>query len=205
MKLRSESAKGGKLDIYADGEFIMNVTAQMWYTSGFSDGDEVTYDDIERFKSIVGGRLAYAGAVRILTLRAHSEYELREKLLKKYPPESCDEAIERCRELGFIDDEDFANRYALELYEKKHYGAERIKNELKQKGVDGELIESAVESLDIDPVSCIIEVIGKKYAGCLNDEKGLRRIYAGCQRLGYSYYDIKKAIGQMNGENKNEY
>lgn len=205
MILKSVSAKGGKLDIYADEEFVINLSPQIWYTSGYSDGDEVNDDDIRNLKEIVGGRLAYAAAVRILTLRANSEHELREKLLKKYPPEACDDAIERCRELGFVDDEDFAGRYALELYEKKHYGADRIKAELKLKGIAGELISNAVEGLDIDPVSCIIEIIGKKYSGCLSDEKGLRRIYAGCQRLGYSYYDIKKAVGQMNGENENEY
>ena len=95
MKLRSVSAKGGKLNIYADNIFIMNVSSSVWYSSGYSDGDEIDDDGIEEFKRMVGGRLAYAGAVRILTLRDHSEKELRDKLSKKYPPESCDFAVER--------------------------------------------------------------------------------------------------------------
>ncbi len=205
MKLRSVSAKGGKLNIYADDTFIMNVSSSVWYTSGYSDGDEIDNDGIDEFKKMVGGRLAYSGAVRILTLRAHSEKELRDKLLRKYPPESCDFAIEKCRELGFIDDADFAERYALELYEKKRYGADRIKKELLIKGVDRDVIDGAVGGLDIDEISCIIDIIEKKYMDCLSDEKGLRRLYAGCQRLGYSYSQIRKATEQMNGENTYEY
>lgn len=205
MKLRSVSAKGGKLNIYADDIFIMNVSSSVWYSSGYSDGDEIDDDGIEEFKRMVGGRLAYAGAVRILTLRAHSEKELRDKLSKKYPPESCDFAVERCRELGFVDDEDFAERYASELYEKKHYGVDRIRKELMIKGVNRELIDEAVGGLDIDEISCIIDIIEKKYKNCLSDKKGLRRVYAGCQRLGYSYSQIRKAIEQMIGENSDEY
>lgn len=205
MKLRSVSAKGGKLSIYADDIFIMNVNASVWYTSGYSDGCEIDGDGIAEFKRMAGGRIAYAGAVRILTLRAHSEKELRDKLLKKYPPESCDYAIEKCRELGFVDDRDFAERYASELYEKKRYGLDRIRKELSLKGIDRELIEEAVGGLDIDEISCIIDIIKKKYSNCLSDEKGLRRLYSGCQRLGYSFSEIRKAIEQMNGENTDEY
>ena len=58
-----------------------------------------------------------------------------------------------------------------------------------------------VSSLDAQKLN----IIEKKYKNCLSDEKGLRRVYAGCQRLGYSYSQIRKAIEQMNGENADEY
>ena len=207
MIIKTEIAKGGRLSLYVDDEYIMSIDADIWYSLDYTDGSEIDEKEIDELKSLVNSRLAYSQALRFLTLRSHSENELYKKLLKKHSSFAAHYAVEKCRELGFLDDSDFALRYANELAEKKKYGISRIRQELLLKGIDRELIDNAVNSLDTDYSENIINIIEKKYSGCLNDDKGKRRMIAGLMRLGYTYSDIKSALAQYDlpEENKDEY
>lgn len=205
MIIKIEPAKGGKLSLYADDEYIMPVDPDTWYSLDYSNGCEISEEEFGQLKFIIESRKAYAQALRFLTLRAHSADELYKKLIKKHPPESAEYAVEKCRELGFIDDYDFAERYANELATRKKYGISRIKNELYLKGISSEITESVINSLDIDFSQCIIDIIEKKYSGCLNDEKGKRRMIAGLMRSGYNYSDIRSALADIDLQEDDSY
>ncbi len=194
MTINIEPAKGGKLSLFADGEYILTVDPDTWYSLDYTDGCEIDDEEFEKLRFLISSRKAYSQALRFLTLRAHSTKELYVKLSKKHSDECCEYAIEKCRELGFIDDEDFALRYAQELYEKKNYGPARIKNELFAKGIDCETADSAVSQIEFDFSDAIISIIEKKYSSCLSDEKGKRRMIAGLMRAGYSYGEIRAAL-----------
>lgn len=205
MIIKIEPAKGGKLALFADDEYVMNVDPDTWYSLDYSDGCEIDDEEFDKLKFLIDSRKAYAQALRFLTLRAHSADELYKKLIKKHMPECAEFAVEKCRELGFIDDVDFAERYANEFASKKKYGPSRIKNELYSKGIDREIIENVVNSLDFDFSQCIIEAIEKKYSSCLDDEKGRRRMIAGLMRLGYNYSDIKSALADYDLSEDGQY
>lgn len=194
MTINIEPSKGGKLSLFADGEYILTVDPDTWYSLDYTDGCEIDDEEFEKLKFLIDSRKAYAQALRFLTLRAHSAKELHTKLVKKHSSECADFAIEKCRELGFIDDEDFAVRYAAELSERKHYGPSRIKNELFAKGINRDIVEKVISQIDFDFSDTIIGIIQNKYSSCLEDEKGKRRMIAGLIRLGYSYSDIKSAL-----------
>ncbi|MCD7827970.1 MAG: recombination regulator RecX [Clostridiales bacterium] len=194
MKLTTEPGKGGKLRIYCDGEYVASVDLDTWYSMNYFDGSEIDSDELAELKTSIDNRLAYARALRYLTLRAHSEGELYNKLLTKHSAESAQYAIEKCGELGFLDDVDFARRFASELAQNKHYGVQRIKNELYAKGIDRSIINDTVSELDFDFVESIKKVIEKKYYSNLFDEKGRGKIIAALMRLGHNYSDIKTAL-----------
>lgn len=198
MIIQIEPGKGGKLSLFADGEYIMSVSPDLWYSLDYSNGAELDDKEFENLKFQIDSRKAYAQALRFLTLRAHSADELYKKLIKKHMPECASFAVEKCRELGFIDDENFAANYANELAVNKKYGIARIKNELFAKGIDREIIENVIKAIDIDYSQCIIEIIEKKYYNCLNDEKGRQKMIAGLMRLGHNYSDIKSALANYN-------
>ncbi len=207
MILKIEPAKGGKLSLIADDEYVMTVDPDTWYSLDYTNGCEVSDEEFEQLKFIITSRKAYAQALRFLTLRAHSADELYKKLTKKHTPESSHYAVEKCRELGFIDDEDFASRYAQELIEKKKFGLSRVKKELFAKGIDREIIDSVLSSLETDSSSQIIAIIEKKYSLCFENEKDKNRMISGLIRLGYSYGEIRSALSEYitQEENSDEY
>ena len=89
------------------------------------------------------------------------------------------------------------------MLERKSYSIKRIKQELAFRGIDREIVENTVDSLDNDPQKSIIMLVKKKYINKLNDEKGKKRTVDALLRLGYSYSDIKNAlntISEFDGE-----
>ncbi|QTF07390.1 recombination regulator RecX [Brenneria izadpanahii] len=105
-------------------------------------------------------------AMNVLSVRDHSEVEIRRKLaayLHKAVAEGADvdemaarasaeeieSAIAYCTEHGWLDDERYARRY-ISSRSRKGYGVQRIKAELGQKGIDKATIAAALNECDID-------------------------------------------------------
>lgn len=139
---------------------------------------------------------AYDKALRLLSLRAHSKKELENKLRQKFSPEASREAVERCENAGFINDEKFAESYAEELLRRKGFSGKRIFSALLQKGISRETAESAVNALDIDENSGIIKALKKMHITEESNEKEIARAVRRLLNMGYNINDIKKYIGR---------
>lgn len=190
MKISSYSAKNGKIKIYADGEELFTVPAVIWNSSRLKDGDDVSSEELSRLKTQGDSSAALESALRMTDLRDHSEYELRQKLLRKYPKEAVDYAISRLLDIGYLDDEKYALLLAEELYRKKGFAPKRILLELKNRGIDAEYSENAVNSLDIDTKIGIIKIIEKYGITENSTDKEKNRVIRRLVNMGYSLSDI---------------
>lgn len=91
-------------------------------------------------------RKAYAAAIAILSIRDHSKYELKKKIISKGFDESVSESvILRLVETGYLKDGDLAQRFACSMLEKGS-GRFRIKMKLNEKGFDEKDSEIALEA-----------------------------------------------------------
>ena len=97
-------------------------------------------------------------------------------------------------ELGLVNDESYARRLAHDLLYIKRMSVRGAMYKLIEKGIDKETAQSVLDEFEIDPVEQLTELIGRKYADKLEDEKDRRRTVAALQRLGYSWPDIKAAL-----------
>ncbi len=198
MKLSIKEGKANKIHIYVDEEYRATVDSDYWYSEKYRNYKEINDEELTELLGAVSFRRAYNKGLDLLSRRPHGTRELIKKLCEKgYEKESAEKACDRLLELGLLNDEEFARILANELYERKGYGVKRIKQELAFRGIDREIAENAIESLDIDTQTRIILVIEKKYKGKINDEKGRKRAIDGLLRLGYSYSDIKSALNSV--------
>jgi regulatory protein len=84
-------------------------------------------------------------AFRLLTLRAHSEKELRTKLhAGGFADEVVEQVVRRCRELGYLNDETFARQRARMLAVGRLAGDRRIALDLRERGIDAGLSARAI-------------------------------------------------------------
>ena len=194
MELGIVAGKNNKIKIYADGEFLFTVPAVIWYSSGFSEGDEVTEEELTRLKNTADCSVAFDSAMRMLSLRAHSELEIRQKLRLKFSEEAVRHAINKLQELALLDDEKFAFMFAEELYRRRGFAPKRIALELKNRGIEGILAEKAVNSLDIDREIGIIKVIEKYHLTENSTPKEKDRVIRRLLNMGYSFSDISRHI-----------
>ena len=85
---------------------------------------------------------AMNAAVRILTHRDHSKYELKQKLQQRgFASEAIDTAILECERLNYIDDTRTARIYISQL-KRKRFGIRHIRMALKKKRLYGAAIEN---------------------------------------------------------------
>lgn len=78
---------------------------------------------------------AFHKALDLLSRRDHLTAELVEKLRRRdYAVEEIDEAVRRCRELGYLDDSRVARRFVEVWAAKKGWGPHRLRAELLRRG-----------------------------------------------------------------------
>ena len=103
-------------------------------------------------------------AVRILTHRDHTRYEIDQKLKQRgFSCEAIRAAIEECERLNYIDDERTARIYIGQLL-RRGLGIRRIAIELKKKGLHGKHVEDILQQqqVEIDEREIARRVLQKK-------------------------------------------
>ncbi|MCH5198155.1 MAG: regulatory protein RecX [Oscillospiraceae bacterium] len=194
MEISVTTAKSGRINIHADGEYYFTVPALIWYASPISSKKEADEEELFALKALGEEHDAYEKALRLLSNRAHGEKELKMKLRQKYSDEAADSAILKLTENGLIDDEKFARDLAEELSRRKSYSAERIKNELISRGIDRETAKNAANSLDIDKKAGIINIISKIHLPESPTKKDVDRLLRRLLTAGYSMSEIREVI-----------
>jgi regulatory protein len=189
--------KRGRFSVYLDGEYYCVLHADVYALSGLAVRDSVSEERIGELRAESEERLAKERALRLLGQRAYTEKGLYDKLREKTDERAAAAAVARMAELGLVNDEDYARRYAEEVLATKGFSARRTIQELARRGVDRETAELALEELAPDPEQAIARVVRRKYMPRLGDEKGLARTVAALTRLGYRYSDIKSVIRNL--------
>ncbi|MGN0526372.1 MAG: regulatory protein RecX [Acutalibacteraceae bacterium] len=194
MKITSKAGNGNKVHIYIDGEYTLTLYDDCWYNLHLTEGQEISDTELAFLKEEAGFRLAYEKAITYLSNRAYSEKELYNRLKIKYGAKSSSKAVDKLLYMGYLNDETFAEYYANYLFDVKKYDVRRISQELKLKGINSEIIDNTLKTLDNEPILRIIEMLRTKYENKTKDEKECKRLINRFIRMGYSIEDIKSAF-----------
>ena len=194
-----EPRRKGMSALYIDGEFVMNLDTRTLIENRFDVGREIDDDDLHEIINLSNERRAKEKALWLISYRDHSKKELTDKIRRTCDEESAEKAVERMEELGLVNDRVFAERYARKLIFTKHMSKTAAAFELARKGIDRELADEILESIDVDEREQIREVIEKKYRN-LSDEKIKRRAFSALQRLGYRFDDIRAVLEEYTEE-----
>ena len=190
----AEERKKGLTALYIDGEYAVSVDSLTFAGSVFRVGSEITDEQLYELIRLSDVNRAKEKALYLFEYRPRSIKEVEDKLVPLFGEDASQSALSRLEELGLIDDEAFARRYARQLFENKHFPSKRVSFELMKKGIDRDIIDEIIEELEPDPCEQIEIIISKKYARCLDDEKGRQRAINGLRAMGFSWQDIKECI-----------
>ena len=200
MKITSKPGNGNKVHIYIDNEYTLTLYDDFWYRSGYSEGQEISDDELASLKEEAGFRSAYEKGIKYLSMRAYSERELYNKLKMKFGDDASRRAVDKMLRLGYINDEEYSREYAKYLFDVKKYDIKRISYELKSKGIDSEIADNTLKTLDNEPIQRIIDMLRSKYERNLETDKDRKRLVNRFIRMGYSYCDIKDAFYEVGVE-----
>ncbi|MBE6770983.1 MAG: regulatory protein RecX [Ruminococcaceae bacterium] len=202
MKITAEKGKQNKIHISCDGEYIFTVDAEYWFSSPYYGKDNIDdEEELAAFYEAVGSRCAFIAGLRLLSYSDHSAKNLVTKLVQKgHKREYSENAVEKLKEYGYVNDERYAQYLAESLLERKGMNIRAIKFELMHKGISKQIADNVTESLDFDPILRIIDLLNTKYSRKISDEKGVKRTVASLMRLGYSWSDINSAFRRLEIE-----
>lgn len=142
-------------------------------------------------------RDALNDAVAMLAGRACSKKEIRDRLIRrKYMEETADLVIRKLEYENLIDDHEFCVQW-IQYRMNHHYGARRIIQELKLKGIPEDIATQILNQYDQDEIfEKALYIVNKELAKSKTEtdpRKSRQRIYQLLVRRGFSYDTAKHA------------
>ncbi|MDR1941438.1 MAG: recombination regulator RecX [Endomicrobium sp.] len=197
VKLEKISGKKDTFKVFFDDGGNILLAADIIVRFGLNAGVEISD---ETYKEVVSADKTYRVIFDALTLagrRSYSQKALYEKLLQKgYDDENSKAAVQRLKELDYINDEKYALAYAKYLSDKGK--AELIaRKELEEKGISKDLINKTLLSLKTqeEPYKQILKTIQIKFKSFNADDRAqVRRMANYFLRRGFLSEDISKAL-----------
>lgn len=142
-------------------------------------------------------------AVNLLTYKARSIKELRERLLEKNwtNEQIVDEVIEKLKFYGYLNDETFAKNVAASQLRQKPMGKRLLQQKLSMKKLDKETVATAMEKAFEDtPEDELIDLsIAKRLRlkGKPKDRDEAKKFYDYLLRQGFSYDLVSSKMREL--------
>jgi regulatory protein len=149
----------------------------------------------------------YDYAVAALARRSLTVAELRKRLERRAArPQDVQEAIQRLRELGYLDDARLAESYARFRRDYEGLGRLRILRDLERRGVARQVAEKTVGQTfrDTDELELvrgqIRKRLGSRAAEPVDDRKQLAALFRALLRAGFSSAKIVEGLQEISSD-----
>ena len=164
-------------------------------------GQTLTNSEVDQLAD--AGRLQNACelALRFLSYRPRSAEEVRRHLVKKKVADSqIAEALERLRQRGYVDDMEFARFWIANRCRFKPMGLRALQYELRQKGVDDEIVDALMVEVD-EEASAFRAAQSRisRYRGSAR-QAFQHKLGAMLRRRGFDEYTIRDVVSRLQLE-----
>ena len=195
-----EKAAKSKVRIYIDEEFAFILTEKELEKLSLEEGQSILPEQYEKLIELLIYPKAIEKALFILKFMDRCEQELRTKLSREeYREDIIDRVIEYVKHYGYLNDERFATAFVKSRKNRK--SKMMIKNELQQKGISKDIIQTVLEAEyeadDTEDAEMI--AIHKAISKKTRDPQGLsveekQKLIASLYRKGFDLSKIKQSI-----------
>lgn len=181
------------VNLYIDEEFYCGLTLSQVAAHRLHKGQELSENQLLSLRDEAQASKAYAAALRYLGLRIRSTKEMRDYLVRKDFEALADLTVDRLVQERYLNDSDFANRWAAMRFEQAK-SPQAVRVELMKKGISKDIIEEvfAADQSDQTELS-IIRLAEKKQRHRGVSQEKLMAYLAG---RGFRYDEIKRALAE---------
>ena len=193
----------GRTNIFIDGEFALGVQTPVVEDRKLGVGQEITEEEIKAVTRDEARRRAINNAVRMLESRSRSRAEIINRLNERgYEPDVVDAVLAQLERAGLIDDHAFAKEWVeARSRAREPIGRVRLKHELKLKGISPELLETALDGVDVNLELDQAMRAARRHTKPYGDIKGWiaerQRLIGYLQRRGYGWETTNATIRQV--------
>lgn len=190
----------GRVDIYFDEEFFGTLSEGAIIMARLSVGQVIDKNNLKQIYKDGQQSDALSDLLNALGRSSITEKQGIAKLTaKNYSDNAIKFAINRAKELGYINDCEYATNYVESNI--KRYGKLKIKQELWQKGIEAELIDTILENVSEEESlkENFIALIRNKNIDP-NNYKEKAKIVRSLLYKGYEYETIKDVMAKYSVE-----
>ena len=184
--------------VYADGEFFSLLQAEFIVKNKLKTGTQIAREKLMQIKEESDNLTCSAYALNYLSKAIKTEFQLRQYLKKySFSDSAINQAIEKLKNYGYLNDKYYAELLAKELSEKK--GRNYIKNELNNKGIKKESYEHILEDLPPEDDACkAVTLKWLKNKPLPKDQKEKAKLYRFLSARGFAFETIKRTLSKIN-------
>jgi len=189
-----------RCSVHINGRFAFGLHADLVMDAGLAKGHRI---DEETCRKLIARDLFHKLLKRAFDLLAHrprTRFELDSRLRMLSPVESVVPRVrDRVDALGYLDDAAFARQFIAGRMSAGKSGPDRIRMELRHKGVNPALIETALQE-SIQPedlarnLDRLVEKARRRYARISEGYERRQKITAWLRRRGYAFDAIRDAL-----------
>lgn len=182
-----------KCNVYIDGEYSFAVSLDCAVKYSLKAGKEISNVEIEEIKTESDRQEAFNLALKYLAKALKTKKQVKDYLAKKgFSLDIIYKVIDRLKELNFINDIEYAKRFAE--YSSKSEGKRLSDYKLMQKGVSKKDIESARQNLTVDTMSTAFKLAEKRLKNKEITLELLSKTYRYLIGKGFSYEEVDSAL-----------
>jgi len=141
---------------------------------------------------------AKKAAIRLLTVRDRTAFEIRNRLSEKYSQEIVEEALDYLTEMDFVNDERYAQNYVENRNRTRPTGNSALRYELSNKGITSDIVDKVLNPPEAE-LELAVRLLTSRAPSLarLSPEVRQRRAYGLLERRGFPWHTAQKAVGQV--------
>ncbi len=188
-----------RVRLFLDDVYVLDLP--LMEAARLSRGQTLTDAEVDQLSDARRLQQAYDLALRYLSYRPRSTEEVRRHLVKKKVPDiQIAEALERLRKNGYVDDMEFARFWITDRDRFKPMGSRALQYELRQKGVDDEIVDALLADIDEEASAYrAAQTRMSRFRG-FTRQAFRQKLSAMLRRRGFDEYTIKDVVLRLQAE-----
>lgn len=195
-----EKVKGKDMvRVFIDNNYSFTIPSEAYIKNNLYEETEISEEKLSLIRNKVLVQAAREKAVKYLTVKDRSEGEIIKKLKEAgFDADVARAAADELKTIGYLDDGRYALKYLTERIRTKVLSKKSLAYELKNKGIDPEIIEKALSEFEIDDYEVALREAKRKFGKYdISDEKTEQRVYRFLLHRGFSHEISFKVIKEM--------
>jgi regulatory protein len=196
--------KHKRYEIQVDGEPVLFVHEDVLVKYGLHKGMEIESTELIEISEAQERHYVTQAFLRYISYRPRTVKETEHHLLEKgFDERLIQSVLQSMKQQGYLDDRQYAANWIRERQTGKKLGINRLKQELKRKGISSTYIDEAInEENIIEERQLVTEVAERRYSRlCQEDWQTVeRRLGSYLLRRGFPSYLVHQALQHIRNK-----
>lgn len=195
-EIKPKKRHANAYEIFCDNIYAGDLYDEVVYQFHLQQNNEITSETLAEALLASDNKFAFNYSLNLVSRGFYSQKQISQKLSQKgYKPKSCELAISKLKEYGYLNDKEFATAYVQQNQQSK--GKLRLANELKQKGISDDLISKSLPTADFEREQALklCQKYNEKHP--ISDQKNKEKLIRSLLYKGYVWEIISYCLNNL--------